>query len=101
MGKRSLVDDSYQGKAISEYGRDSVDESLPLNGGFYQQQTLIGCDFYLANNSSWHGARIQHDARKRPHDIACAAAGRQLDFSLLGNLQRVIHFDTKISHRAF
>ena len=26
------------------FGRVSVDEPLPLNGGFYQQQTFISCD---------------------------------------------------------
>jgi hypothetical protein len=41
------------------------------------------------------------DAKKRPHGMACAAAGCLPDFSLLGNLQRIINLDPKVSDRAF
>ena len=56
---------------------------------------------HQANDVYWPVAYVQRDAEKRPHGMACAAAGRLLDFSLLGNLQRIIHLDTKVSDRAF
>lgn len=52
---------------------------------------IVAISFGYLNQSfdtdcSWAAARIQHDARKRPQGMACAAAWSQLDFRLLKNL---------------
>lgn len=53
------------------------------------------------NSRIWPVVRIQHDARKRPHAKLGAAASCWLDFSLLGNLQRVIYLNAKVPDRGF
>ena len=50
----------------------------------------------------WPIARIQHDARKRPPGLCPRAAARcRLDFSLLRNLQRIVHLNAEVTNGAF
>jgi len=56
---------------------------------------------YLINSSSQSCRGVEwlfmHNARKQPHDIARVVARCQLGYSLLRNLQRVVHLDAEIS----
>ncbi len=49
----------------------------------------------------WPVARIQHDAKKRPHGLCPRAAARcRLDFSLLRNLQRIVYLNAEVTNGA-